>query len=147
MESNSVPDGPSSGPPMQGRDRRKTSRYGMQFRVLVRTEGNVWAVGETGDVGAAGTFFFTDRPFVPNTTIEYVLTFPLELTKAAHLLRMRFLGTVLRCEPVPVSDGFFGVAVRNTAHRYLSPEESSSFDAMEQEFPALSNSGDSSATQ
>jgi len=38
---------------------------------------------------------------------------------------------VLRCERILGGDGSFHVAVRNTAHRYLSKEESASFDLME----------------
>ncbi len=147
MGSNFVRNRLSSGSLFNARERRKNLRYGMRFPILLRTQGDVWAVGETADVGAAGTFFVTHRHFAPGTIIEYVLTFPPELTKAAHPLRLRFFGMVLRCEPIANPAGFFGIAVRNTAHRYLSREESASFDAMEQQFPATSNSDDPSTTQ
>ena len=40
---------------------------------------------------------------------------------------------VLRCERVADGNGVFGIAVRNTAHRYLTREEAASFDSMEQQ--------------
>ena len=134
MGSNFVPNRLSSGPRFNASERRKNLRYGMRFPVLLRTQGDAWAVGETADVGAAGSFFVTHRHFAHGTIIEYVLTFPPELTRAAHPLRMRFFGIVLRCEPIRDADGLFGIAVQNTAHRYLSREESAGFDAMEQQF-------------
>ncbi|HEY4900250.1 MAG TPA: PilZ domain-containing protein, partial [Terriglobales bacterium] len=120
--------GAPSSLPIQSGERRKNPRFDMHFPVFLRALGDSWAVSETADVSATGAFFVTDRPFLLNTPIEYVLTFPPDLTKAPQPLRVRFLGVVLRCERVPDSNKAFGIAVRNTAHRYLSREESASFD-------------------
>jgi hypothetical protein len=107
----------------------------MHFRVLLRRIGEPWINTETADVSATGAFFVTDRPFLLNTPVEYILTFPPDLTKAKVPLRMRFFGSVLRCERTPQgTDNSFGVAVRNTTHRYLTAEESAPFDELDQQF-------------
>jgi hypothetical protein len=61
------------------------------------------------------------------------LTLPSDLTKAQRTLRVRFCGSVLRCERVATGNGSFGVAVRNTSHRYLSPDEAAVFEALEKQ--------------
>jgi hypothetical protein len=63
--------------------------------------------------------------------MEYVLTFPPDLTKAPQPLRVRYFAMVQRCEQVPGNPDAYGIAVRNTAHRYLKREEAANFDAME----------------
>ena len=68
------------------------------FSAFVRALGDPWSFSETSDVSATGAFFVTERPFLLNTPVEYVLTFPPDLTKAAQPLRVRFFGMVLRCE-------------------------------------------------
>ena len=113
-------------------ERRKHPRFDMHFPVFMRALGDPWALTETSDVSAAGAFFVTDRPFLLNTPVEYVLTFPQELTKAERPLRVRFYASVLRCERIPDGNGSFGVAVRNSAHRYLTREESADFDKLDQ---------------
>ncbi|HZD31173.1 MAG TPA: PilZ domain-containing protein [Candidatus Angelobacter sp.] len=112
-------------------ERRKNPRFDLHLPVFLRALGDPWSTTETADVSGAGAFFVTDRPFLLNTPVEYVLTFPPERTKAAHPLRVRFFGSVLRCENVPDGNGLYGVAVRNTTHRYLTPTESANFDTLE----------------
>ena len=105
----------------------------MRFPVFLRALGDSWSYSQTADVSATGAFIVADRPYLLNTPVEYVLTFPPDLTKALQPLRVRFYASVMRCERVPGGNGTFGLAVRNTAHRYLTPEESAPFDAMEQD--------------
>ena len=81
-------------------ERRKNPRFDMHFPVFMRALGDPWALTETSDVSATGAFFITDRPFLLNTPVEYVLTFPQELTKAERPLRVRFYASVLRCERI-----------------------------------------------
>ena len=132
MGTDSVPHLMTSGIHSRAGERRKNHRFDMHFPVFLRVLGDPWTLSETNDVSTTGAFFVTDRPFLLNTPIEYVLTFPRELTKAERPLRVRFYGSVLRCERVATGNSAFGVAVRNTAHRYLSADESLSFDALEQ---------------
>ncbi len=116
----------------------------MHFSAFVRALGDPWSVSETTDVSAAGASFVTDRPFLLNAPVEYVLTFPPDLTKAAKPLRVRFFGMVLRCERVAGGRVVFGIAVHNTAHRYLTQQEAADFEAMEQRLQSNPNSTDSS---
>jgi hypothetical protein len=133
MQPNSVASQPSPDLAFRSVERRKNPRFDMRFRVFLRGLGDPWTISETADVSAPGAFLVADRPFLLNTPIEYVLTFPPDLTKAPQPLRMRFFGIVLRCERVPDGNGAFGIAVRNTAHRYLTRDESVSFDTMERQ--------------
>ena len=119
-------------------ERRKNPRFDMHFPVFLRRLGDPWTICETANVSAPGAFFVADRPFLLNTPVEYVLTFPPNLTKAPQPLRVRYFGIVLRCERVPNAIGAFGIAVRNTAHRYLTRDESVSFDTMEQQLASTS---------
>ena len=137
MQSNSRANERLSGLTFQAGERRKRPRFDMRFPVFLRGLGDPWTVSETADVSAAGAFFVASRPFLPNTPMEYVLTFPTDLTKAPEPLRVRFFGMVSRCERVPGSQEVFGVAVRNTAHRYLTREEAASFDVMEEKRAAV----------
>ena len=141
MQSDSLPTGVPLGSPVQAGERRKNARFDMHFPAFLRALGDPWMVSETTDVSATGAFFVTDRPFLLNAPIEYVLTFPPDLTKAPQPLRVRFFGMVLRCERVAEGRGTFGIAVRNTAHRYLTRNEAADFEAMEQKLPAGSSSG------
>jgi len=117
-------------------ERRKNTRFVMRFPVFVRALGDPWTLSETTDISVSGAMFITDRPFLLNTPIEYVLTFPPELTKATHSVRVRFYSSVLRCERIVGGNGVFSVAVRNTAHRYLTGEEASAFDALDEKWSA-----------
>jgi|ERR1035438_2796464 hypothetical protein len=137
MQTNSLADGQVSVSAFHSSERRKNSRFDMHFPVLLRGLGDSWAASETTDVSASGAFFVTEQPFLLNTPMEYVLTFPPDLTKAPVPLRVRFFAMVLRCERVPGRHNAFGVAVRNTAHRYLTREESARFSAIEPQ-PSLS---------
>jgi len=116
-------------------DRRKNPRFGMNFAVLLRTIGDPWMSSQTVNLSTAGAAISTDRPFLLNTPVEYVLTFPPELTKASEPLLVRFFGMVLRCERGDETSGTFRIAVRSTAHRYLSHEEAAGFDAIAHNLP------------
>jgi hypothetical protein len=140
MQSDPLANGLPSGLPPHPAERRKNLRFDMHFTVFLRALGDPWVACETADVSTTGAYFVTDRPFLLNTPIEYVLTFPPDLTKASQPLRVRFFGVVLRCERLRDGDGDFGIAARNTAHRYLDREESAGFDAIEQKLSATSRS-------
>ncbi len=142
MQFNSLASEAPVGVPLQSGERRKNLRFDIHVPVLLRGIGDPWAVTETADVSATGAFFVVDRPFLLNTPIEYVLTFSPELTKASQPLRVRFFGMVLRCERVAGGNGSFGIAVRNTAHRYLTPDEASSYEVMERKVTSGSSARD-----
>ena len=135
MQPTSLPDELATGLEARSGERRKNARFDMHFPVLLRPLGEPWITTETADVSAAGALFLTERPLLLNTPVEYVLSFPPELTKASQPLLVRFFGTVLRCERVPNANGLYGVAVRNSGHRYLSREEASGFNPIGQKAP------------
>jgi hypothetical protein len=132
MGSNSLPRHASTGIHSRPGERRRNLRFDMHFPVYLRVPGDPWTMAETVDLSAAGASFVTDHPFLLNQPLEYVLTFPPDLTKAQRSLRVRFFGSVLRCDRIGDAEGNFGVAVNNTGHRYLSSEESAVFDALDQ---------------
>jgi len=140
MQPHSLADEQLSELPLRSGERRKNRRFDMRLPVVLRALGDSWTASETADVSAAGALFVTDRPFLLNTPIEYLLTFPPDLTKAPQPLRVRFFGVVLRCERSRDNPKAFGIAVRNTAHRYLSREESASYDEILPGHSAASNS-------
>ena len=133
MQSNPLAREQTTGLDLRSGERRKHQRFEMHFSVFLRGLREPWTVSETADVSTDGAFFVTDRPFLLNTPMEYVLTFPPDLTKAPEPLRVRFFATVLRCERVTESQDAFGIAVRNTAHRYLTPEEAANFSVIEEQ--------------
>jgi len=129
-------------------DRRKNPRFDMHFSAFVRRVGESWECCETADVSAAGAFFLTQHPFPLHAPVEFILTFPSELTKAPQQLRMRFYASVVRCERIASGNGAFGVAVRNTAHRYLTREESAYFDSLDRNHEHPDSSfGDQNSSQ
>jgi|SRR5580700_5293660 hypothetical protein len=140
MEYDDVSSGVIASTPIQSGERRKNPRFAMHFSAFVRAIGDPWSVSETTNVSVAGASFVTDRPFLLNTPVEYVLTFPPDLTKAAQPLRVRFFGMVLRCERMAEGRGMFGIAVHNTAHRYLTQQEAADFEAMERRLQSNANS-------
>jgi PilZ domain-containing protein len=131
MQSVSLSNGLNREPASQNGERRKNARFAMRFPIFVRALGEPWVRSETADVSATGAFFVSDRPFLLNAPIEYVLTFPQDLTKAKRPLLVRFFGMVIRSERVADNTGVYGIAVRNTAHRYLTGEEAAGFTAMQ----------------
>ncbi|HVP54625.1 MAG TPA: PilZ domain-containing protein [Candidatus Eisenbacteria bacterium] len=130
MQSTSVPVELVAALSSRAGERRKNPRFDMHVPVYLRPLGEPWISTETADVSAAGAFFVTARPLLLNAPIEYVLTFPPELTKAKRPLLVRFFGMVSRCERFPEGHGLYGVAVRNSTYRYLTREEAAHFDAM-----------------
>jgi hypothetical protein len=105
----------------------------MRLPVILRSIGDPWRLSLTADVSATGASIVGERPFLLGTPVEYIMTFPRELTKAPRPLRMRCLGVVLRCYQTGEGNGAFGIAVRSTSHRYLTRDEADAFDAIEQD--------------
>jgi hypothetical protein len=129
MQSISLPDKTNEYSASYSGERRKNARFEMHFPIFVRGLGEPWTSSETADVGAAGAFFACNRPFLLNAPIEYVLIFPPELTKASRPLLVRFFGMVIRSGRAVSDSGLYGIAVRNSAHRYLTGEEAAGFEA------------------
>ena len=143
MPVGSIPPRLRSDSPSRSHERRKSRRFNMRLSVLLRPKDDSWAVGETVDVSASGTLFVTNRPVLVGAAIEYVLTFPPNLTNTPQPLQVRFFGEVFRCERVPEHSEAFAVAVRNKGHhslKCLSSEQSASYLAIEQQLSATYSS-------
>ncbi len=113
-------------------ERRKNPRFAMHFSIYLRASGasEQWIRSKTANVSAVGAYFASSIELPRDKSVEYVLTFPPELTHAAAPWGVRFYGNVVRVEPHGAAQGTYGVAVRKTKHRFLSPEESDGFNAL-----------------
>jgi PilZ domain len=131
MDSNSLPSPALARTHSRPSERRKNLRFDIRFPVFLRVLGEPWSYSETTEVSVTGASFVIRRPLLLNTPVEYVLTLPPELTKAQRPIRLRFYGSILRCERIAEGEGTFAVAVHNTSHRYLTPNEAAVFDELE----------------
>ncbi len=110
-------------------ERRRKPRFDMHCSIFLRTshDSAQWILSHTANVSAVGAYFATEVELPQDESIEYVLTFPPELTHAPAPWRVRFFGNVVRVESDGAAEGTYGVAVHTTKHRYLSAEESAKF--------------------
>jgi PilZ domain len=114
-------------------ERRRKPRFAMQCSIFLRTRhaSGQWILSETDNVSTVGAHFASNVELPPDESVEYVLTFPPELTHAPAPWRVRFYGSVVRVEPQTTGHGAYGVAVHTTKHRYLSSEEPDEFCSLE----------------
>jgi hypothetical protein len=107
----------------------------MQCSIFLRTPraSGRWILSETDNVSTVGAHFASNVELPPDESVEYVLTFPPELTHAPAPWRVRFYGSVVRVEPRTAGQDTYGVAVQTTKkHRYLSPQESDGFRTLDE---------------
>jgi hypothetical protein len=102
-------------------ERRKNARFGLQFDAILwsPSAGSEWLPSQTIEVGLGGSSLQTRVALPEDSQIEYVVTFPSELTHANQLLRVKFIGQVVRVEPKAEDAGCYLVAVHNTNYKYL----------------------------
>jgi PilZ domain len=100
-------------------DRRELRRFHIQLPAEVKfTNGGVHEfTTETRNVSARGVFFYVDQKPARGTKVEFVLTFPPELT-FTRSIRVRFTGTVLRVEE-PHVEGRVGIAAAIEHYEFL----------------------------
>jgi len=110
-------------------ERRQKPRFALQCSIFLRAPGasDEWIRSKTANVSVVGAYFASQVELPPQESVEYVLTFPPELTHAPDPWRVCFYGSVVRVEPLTLAEGGYGVALRTTKHRYLSHEESQGF--------------------
>jgi len=113
----------SAGEKHRSEDRRRNPRYALCFSALVWVPslGNDWVHSKTINISTGGAALETGIAVLPDSPIEYVLTFPSELTHAAVPLHVRFCGRVIRVEPTGQNEGYC-IAVHSTSYKYLSRE-------------------------
>lgn len=118
-------------------ERRRKPRFDMHCSIFLRTshDSTQWILSHTANVSAVGAYFATEVELPQDESIEYVLTFPPELTHAPAPWRVRFFGNVVRVEPDGAIQGTYGIAVHTTKHRYLSAEESAKFRCLDETRP------------
>ncbi len=114
-------------------ERRQKPRFAMHCSIFLRTSAasDQWILSETANVSVIGAYFATDVELPRDESVEYVLTFPPELTHAPSPWRVRFYGSVVRVEPPTAGQGTYGVAVHTRKRRYLSSEESAKFCSLD----------------
>ena len=113
-------------PDLSHGERRRNLRFPLHCSIFLRDPdaSDHWIVTETANVSAVGAFFESDVEFTRDGSVEYVLTFPPEWTRAAAPWGVRFHGNVVRVESHPAA---YGVAVRVHKRCYLSAEECNGF--------------------
>lgn len=128
----------SAGENHRSEDRRRNPRYTLCFSafVWVPSLGKDWARSTTINVSAGGAALETDIAVLPDSPIEYILTFPSELTHAAVPLHVRFCGRIIRVEPRGENEGYC-VAVHRTSYRYLPLGAAETFAALDRPRPQL----------
>jgi hypothetical protein len=120
--------------PSREGERRRKPRFAMHCSIFLRTLGasGEWIRSETANVSTVGAYFASKVELPRDRSVEYVLTFPPELTHAPAPWRVRFYGSVVRVEAQTAGQGTYGVAVYTTKHHYLSPEESEAFCGLDE---------------
>jgi hypothetical protein len=105
-------------------DRRKRPRFSFHLSAFLRTPiiSTDWVQSKTLNVSAVGASFETNVPLPPDSTVEYVLTFPPDMTHATEPIRVRFSGQVLRVEARTGDREGYLVAVSSNTYRFLSSE-------------------------
>jgi hypothetical protein len=114
-------------------ERRRKLRFPMRCSIFLRVPAvsDRWILSETSNVSAVGAYFPTKVELLRDESVEYVLTFPPELTHATSPWRVRFYGNVVRVEPETRVQRGFGIAVYTTKRRYLLHEESARFSSLD----------------
>src|SRR5436305_8794851 len=96
-------------------EQRSMRRFPMQLPVEVKN-GSSDVIATTRDVSAKGIFLFLDHHISSDTTIEFTLTLPPEITMT-QAIRVRCSGKVVRVERD--HRGKFGVAALVDHYRFL----------------------------
>lgn len=102
-------------------NRRKMPRFDMQLPLEVESGGNSGStMGITKDISAGGVYFFVSSEVVSGDTVEFVMTFPPEITLVKSL-RVRCTSRVLRVEPE--NDKRIGVAAQIQRYEFIATAE------------------------
>ncbi len=103
--------------PINGPHVRRARRYALELRVELPH-----GTGVTRDVSAIGVFFFTDRPYIVGTAIDFTIVF--EEANPDAPMKVRCRGQVVRVEPsdervgVAATIGSYNLATAGSAHSH-----------------------------
>ena len=92
-------------PAAASEDKSLVSRCIVLSSCAPRAASDQWILSETANVSVIGAYFATDVELPRDESVEYVLTFPPELTHAPSPWRVRFYGSVVRVEPPTAGRG------------------------------------------
>ena len=101
-----------------GSDRREARRFNMTLpmRVLPRDSQSAELMAHTRDVSYRGLYFLTEAAFKIGSTIEFVITRPQQVTRAADV-NIRCQGQVVRTEPT--YNGKTGIAAKIERYEFM----------------------------
>jgi hypothetical protein len=95
-------------------ERRRNPRFEMQLPIEIALKDKVGRViGITRNVSAAGVYFYVEPDAIGGPTVEFVLTFPPEITLVKSL-KVRCTGRVIRID----TNGRRGVGVATEIEHY-----------------------------
>ena len=102
-------------------DRRSWPRYTMALPIAVRSSGPGGIVeqrGKTRDINWRGLYFWTEADFQPGAEIEFTLTLPKEVTKAADV-NIKCTGRIIRVDPHAAGRTDRGIAAQIEHYEFL----------------------------
>lgn len=98
-------------------DRRRMPRFEMQLPLEVDRGNSTPIMAITRDVSAGGVYFFLEPDILNSSTVEFIVTFPPEITLVKSL-RVRCTGKVIRVDS-PTPQGV-GVAAEIQRYEFLT---------------------------
>lgn len=105
---------------MTADERRKMPRFDLQLPVEIEHDGSVGPIGLTRDVSAGGVYFFVTNEVNSGEMIQFVMTFPPEITLVKSL-RVRCTSRILRVDrDTPRGTG---VAAQIQRYEFISTAE------------------------
>lgn len=101
-----------------GSDRREARRFNMTLpmRVLPRDSQAAELMAHTRDVSYRGLYFLAETAFKIGSSIEFVITLPGQVTRAADV-NIRCYGQVVRTEST--NNGKTGIAAKIERYEFL----------------------------
>ncbi len=100
-------------------NRRKTPRLDIHIPVSIELQRGA-VFGVTRDLSAGGIYFYIDQDLAEGSRIDFIVTFPPELTMAKSL-RVRCTSQVLRTDSTPNG---YGIAAQIQRFEFLPPTAS-----------------------
>jgi PilZ domain len=107
----------------ESQEKRAIRRFALQLPVTVtaKSGGTVQAMAESRDVSSHGICFYCDAALEPESSIEFTVTLPSEITMT-EALRVRCTGTVVRVERGG-NTGTFAVAAAINDYEFVPNDQ------------------------
>jgi hypothetical protein len=102
-------------------DRRKMPRFQMHLPLEIDEGESSPVMAVTRDVSAGGVYFYLDSDKATGSSVEFVITFPPEITLVKSL-RVRCTGRVVRVDK-PIPQGV-GIAAEIQRYEFMSATNS-----------------------